>query len=80
LNAEVEAIVAPYLYNVTMIPADEQRIAELLANKDELDLLLAGGVECKALHRNEPITSSEYEVTDYISAESIEAESGERAS
>jgi hypothetical protein len=74
LNAEVEAIVAPYLYDVTMIPADEERIAELLANKDELDALLAMGVECQKLRRNEPITSSEFEVTDYISAKSIEAE------
>ena len=32
LNAEGEAIVAPYLYDVAMIPADEERIATLLAS------------------------------------------------
>lgn len=42
LNAEVEAIVAPYLYGVTMIPADEERIATLVADEGQIAKVLSG--------------------------------------
>jgi hypothetical protein len=75
LNAEVEAIVAPYVCGVTMIPADEERIATLLANKEELDVLLARGVEYNKYHPYEPVALSEStKSAEEISAPFNEAE------
>jgi hypothetical protein len=75
LNAEVEARLRSDVYDIAMIPADEERIAKLVANKEELEVLLATGVEYDKDHPYEPGKSSQStKSAEEISAAYMEAE------